>query len=95
LAALDGVEQRFAAVRVAGERLLAGLDQLPGFKVERVEHGSNIAYVHIPPQRLAGLQARLTAAGIRTRDPVEGKLELNFNESLLRRDTAYVLAAFA
>lgn len=95
LAALDGAEQRFTAVRAAGERLLAGFDKLPGFKVQRVDNASNIAFVQIAAQRLEGLQARLALAGIRARHPVEGKLELNFNETLLRRDTEFVLAAFA
>ena len=95
LAALDGAEQRFAAVRAAGERLLAGLEAMPGFKVQRVEHASNIAFVDMPPARIAGLERRLALAGIRARNPVDGKLELNFNETLLRRTTAELLAAIA
>jgi len=95
LAALDGVEQRWAAVRAAGDQLLAALDATPGFRVQRVEQGSNIAVLEIAPARLAGLEARLAQAQIRLRAVKDGKAELFFNETLLRRDTASLRAAFA
>lgn len=95
LAALDGVEQRWASVRAAGDKLLAALDATPGFRVQRVEQGSNIALLEIAPERLAGLEARLAQAQIRLRTPRDGKVELWFNETLLRRDTASLRAAFA
>ncbi|MES2152563.1 MAG: aminotransferase class I/II-fold pyridoxal phosphate-dependent enzyme [Pseudomonadota bacterium] len=94
LAALDGFEQRQAAVRAAGEQLLAGLEKTPGFKVQRVEHGSNIALIDIAPAQQAGLEQRLKRAQIRAGGLVNGRLRLTFNETLLRRDTAYLLAAF-
>jgi len=94
LDALDGVEQRFAMVRAAGERLLAGLERTPGFTVRRVADGSNIAALEIAPQRLAGLEERLKAANVRTGKITDGKVQLAFNESVLRRDTAYLLKAF-
>jgi threonine aldolase len=93
LDALEGAPQRFAAVRAAGERLLAGLEKTPGFKVQRVEDGSNIAFVEIAPARLAGLEQRLQRANVRIGKVAEGKVQLGFNESVLRRDTAYLLAA--
>jgi threonine aldolase len=95
LAALDGVEQRWAAVRAAGDKLLAALDATPGLRVQRVEQGSNIAVLEIAPERLAGLEARLAQAQIRLRGVRDGKVELWFNETLLRRDTASLRAAFA
>jgi threonine aldolase len=95
LDALDGAEQRYAAVRAAGERLLARLEKTSGFKVHRVENGSNIVSLDISAQRLLGLQERLTQANVKTRAPVNGRIELAFNESLLRRDTDYLVAAFA
>ena len=95
LAVLDGVEQRWAAVRAAGDKLLAALDATPGFRVQRVEQGSNIAVLEIAPERLAGLEARLAQAQVRLRTPKDGKVELWFNETLLRRDTASLRAAFA
>lgn len=60
LDALDGVEQRFTDVRAAGERLLVALEGMPGFKVQRVDNGSNLATLEIAPERLTGLDERLT-----------------------------------
>ncbi len=95
LDALEGAEQRFASVRAAGERLLAALERAPGFKVQRVENGSNLALLEIAPERLAGLEARLQKANVRLGKINEGKVQLGFNESILRRDTAYLLKAVA
>lgn len=95
LDAMDDVERRFADVRAAGERLLAGLERTPGFKVRRVENGSNLATLEISPQRQAGLEARLQQANVHLGKIDEGKVQLGFNESILRRDTAYLLKALA
>ena len=95
LDALDGAEQRYAAVRAAGDRLMAGLDKLPGYKVKRVENGSNIAFVELSAARQATLMENLRKAGIQARPPAEGRLTVMFNETILRRDTGYLLAAFA
>jgi threonine aldolase len=95
LDALDGVEKRFAEVRAAGERLLAGLERTPGFKVQRVENGSNLAMLEIAPERLAGLDTRLMRANVRIGKVSDGKVQLGFNESILRRDTGYLLKTLA
>lgn len=93
LDALDGVEQRFASVRAAGERLLAALEQTPGVKVQRVADGSNLAVLELSPQRLIGLEERLRAANVRVGKVNEGKVQLGFNESILRRETGYLVQA--
>lgn len=95
LDALDGVEERYARVRAAGERLLAALERTPGFKVKRIENGSNLAVLEIAPQRLAGLEGRLQKANVRISKLNEGKAQLGFNESILRKDTDYLLKALA
>jgi threonine aldolase len=95
LDALDGVEQRFTDVRAAGGRLLAALERTPGFKVQRVENGSNLAVLEIAPERLAGLDERLKRANVRIGKVSEGKVQLGFNESILRRDTGELLKALA
>ncbi len=95
LDALDGAEERFARVRAAGERLLAALERTPGCKVRRVDDGSNLAVLEIAPERQAGLEERLQKANIRLGKLNEGKVQLGFNESILRRDTAYLLKALA
>jgi threonine aldolase len=95
LDALDGIERRFADVRAAGDRLLAALQRTPGFKVQLVENGSNLATLEIAPERLAGLEERLKRANVRIGRVSEGKVQLGFNESILRRDTATLLKALA
>ena len=95
LEAMDGVERRYAAFHAAGERLLARLDKTPGYKVHRVENASNIAFLEIAEKRQAGLAERLKLAQVRTSALKEGRIELRFNETLLRRDTDYLAAAFA
>jgi threonine aldolase len=95
LEALDGVEERHARVRAAGERLMAALERTPGFKVRRVANGSNLAFLEIAPERLAGLEERLQKANVRLSKLNEGKAQLGFNESILRRDTDYLMKALA
>jgi threonine aldolase len=95
LDALEGVEKRYADVRAAGERLLAGLERTPGFKVQRIENGSNLALLEIAASRLAGLDERLQRANVRIGKISEGKVQLGFNESILRRDTGTLLKALA
>ncbi len=92
---LDGFTERFATVRQAGERLLARLDKTSGFKVHRVPNGSNIAFVEVSAKRQAGLDERMKAANVRVGKVHEGKLQIAFNETLLRRDTDYLVAAFS
>jgi threonine aldolase len=95
LDALDGVEQRFAGVRAAGDRLVAALQRTPGFKVQLVENGSNLVMLEIAPERLAGLEERLKRANVRIGKVSEGKVQLGFNESILRRDTGFLMKALA
>jgi threonine aldolase len=95
LDARDGVEERHARVRAAGERLMAALERTPGFKVRRVDNGSNLAFLEIAPERLAGLEERLQKANVRLGKLNEGKAQLGFNESILRRDTGYLMKALA
>jgi threonine aldolase len=95
LDALDGAEARYASVRAAGERLMAALERTPGFKVRRIDNGSNLAVLEIAPERQVGLEQRLQKANVRLSKLNEGKAQLGFNESLLRRDTAYLVKALA
>jgi threonine aldolase len=95
LDALDGAEERFTRVRAAGERLMAALERTPGFGVKRIENGSNLAVLEIAPERQAGLEERLRKANVRLGKLNEGKALLGFNESILRRDTDYLVKALA
>ncbi|MBB3228277.1 threonine aldolase [Luteibacter sp. Sphag1AF] len=96
--ALDSVNtfgERFAKVRQAGDRLLDGLGRTKGYTVQRVPNGTNIHYVAVSAARAKGLSERLASAGIRIMDVENGRLNLTFNETLLRRDTDYLVRAFA
>jgi threonine aldolase len=93
--ALEGAAERYARVRAAGERLMAALDRTPGFKLRRIENGSNLAMLEIAPERQAGLEERLQKANVRLGKLNEGKVLLGFNESILRRDTDYLAKALA
>jgi threonine aldolase len=94
-ASLDGFEARFASVRKTGDQLLDRLDATSGYKVHRVEHGTNIAVLEVSPERQAGLAERMAKANVKIGKLKEGKLYLMFNETLLRRNTDYLVAAFA
>ena len=95
LDALAGFVERFAAVRQAAERMLTQLDKTSGYKVHRIENGSNIAYLDVSARRADGLAERLKAAHIEMGHLREGKLELMFNETWLRQSTEQLFAAFA
>lgn len=94
LDALDGFETRFVAARRVAERLFAGLTAAGGFTVQPVEHGSNIAFVAIGPERAAGLADRLRKADIHMRDPRDGRVQIDINLTLLRRDADSLIRAF-
>jgi threonine aldolase len=94
LDALPGFAERFKLARVHGEQLLAGLQAAGGFTVDRVPDGSNISFLHLTPQRMQGLQARLDAADIRVHFHADGRLYFFINESILRRPSEELLKVF-
>jgi threonine aldolase len=95
LDALDGFEQRFAQVRRAGDKLLTALAAIPGFAVERVENGTNIHFLRVPPERQHDLADQLHKADVMIGRLDGNRLALNFNETLLRRPIEAVAKAFA
>jgi threonine aldolase len=94
LANCDGFEARFTQAHLAANRLLDGLQAAGGFTVQRVENGSNIAFVLVSPERAKGLTDRLAKADIRIPPIVDGKMKLWWNESILRQSTPDILKAF-
>lgn len=94
LHALDGFQTRFTAARRVAEKLFAGLNAAGGFTVQPVEHGSNIVFVAISPERTAGLVERLRKADIHLREPRDGRVPIDINETLLRRDADELIRAF-
>lgn len=94
LDALDGFETRFVAARRVAERLFAGLTAAGGFTLQPVEHGSNIAFLAVGPERATGLTDRLRKADIHMREPKDGRVQIDINETLLRRDADSLIRAF-
>lgn len=94
LAALDGFEARFAAARRVSDQLFAGLTAAGGYALRPVEHGSNIAFLELSPERAAGLGDRLRNADIHLREPKDGRVQVDINETLLRQDVNALIAAF-
>jgi len=94
LAALDGFETHFIAARRVAERLFAGLTAAGGYTLQPVEHGSNIAFLALAPERAAGLSERLRKADIHLREPKNGRVQIDINETLLRRDADELIRVF-
>ncbi len=94
LAALEGFEMRFIAARRNAERVFAGLTAAGGFVLQPVEHGSNIQFLQIAPERVVGLVDRLRKADIHMREPKEGRVEVSINETWSRRDAGEIVRAF-
>jgi hypothetical protein len=51
--------------------------------------------LEIAPERLAGPEERLKRSNVRIGKVSEGKVQLGFNESILRRDTGFLMKALA
>jgi threonine aldolase len=94
LAALDGFQTRFVAARRVAERLFAGLAAAGGYTLQPVEHGSNIAFLALSPERATGLSERLRKADIHLREPRNGRVQVDINETWLRRDSDELIRAF-
>lgn len=92
---LDGFAERFTRVRSAGEALLAKLEGMPGIRIERVPRASNIVFLHVEPSVAEGLVKRARAADIVVDDVENGRLEVSFNETLLRRPVDVIARVFS
>lgn len=97
---LDGFEARFAKAVAVSEGLLGKLAAHPGFQVERVSPGSNVAFVTVPTADPQTYQARLRQAGIVILSPQPAqaagriRFQLTSNETLLRRPPEALAQAF-
>lgn len=94
LDALEGFETRFLAARRVAEDMFAGLTAAGGFTLQPVEHGSNIVFMALSPARAAGLVERLRSADIHMREPRNGRVQIDINETWLRRDAGEIVRAF-
>jgi len=90
---LDGFEERFTRVHAAAEYRLAHLAEKPGISVERVVEGSNIVFFWLDESVATGLRERLTKHDIAIRKVHDGRLQLVFNEAILRKPVVSTAAA--
>ncbi|WP_242108726.1 threonine aldolase family protein [Luteimonas aquatica] len=94
LDALDGFEARYLEARAAAERLFAGLAAAGGFTPQPVEHGTNVAFLAVSPERANGLVERLRRADVHLRDIEQGRVQIDTNLTLLRRSPEELIRAF-
>ncbi|WP_206751920.1 threonine aldolase family protein [Luteimonas cucumeris] len=94
LAALDGFQDRFIAARRVSEQLFAGLEAAGGFTLRPVENGSNITFLELGADRAVGLADRLRQADIHLRKPRDGRVQIDINQTLLRRSADELIRAF-
>ncbi|MDQ0010687.1 threonine aldolase [Luteibacter jiangsuensis] len=92
---LVGFDQRFTRVHAEAERLLGLLGAMPGIAVQRVPNGSNIAFLELDERMATGLRERLLEQDIVVGSVHEGRLQLTFNETILRKPVAAIAAAFS
>jgi len=92
---LTGFDQRFARVHAEAEKLLGLLGAMPGVEVQRVPNGSNIAFLKLDERMATGLRERLLERDIVVGSVHEGRLQLTFNETILRKPVAAIAAAFS
>ena len=94
LDALEGFPERFRAAMAAAERLFSALERAGGFKVQRVENGTNLFTLELAPERQVGLAERLVKADVRLRALKGNQCDLAVNETLLRQDPDALVRAF-
>jgi threonine aldolase len=90
----DTFEARFSHARAAADELLTAFETAGGFTVHRTPDGTNIHFIDLAPARQRGFTERMEQADIRIAPLKDGQLKFWFNESILRRPTAELLAAF-
>ncbi len=85
LESLDGIDERLSAIQERSEVLLAGINALPGFRVERVANGCHASKLFVDAPDVEAFTTRLyDRHNILLRDPVdEGYIMLKMNETIL------------
>lgn len=93
---LDGFVPRFRKAVAAADTFFAELAAKPGFRVERIQNGSNICKLHVPDVDPANYQASLRAKGVYLAPPAKDfhGFFVNVNESVCRRPAAELVKVF-
>lgn len=94
LHALNNLQQNYIQAYERFTLLLSALTNTTGFSVERIQGGTNVAFLRVCAGRLAGLTERLAAADVYAFKPVDGLTPLFANLCILRRSTEESLSPF-
>ena len=93
----EGFEERFGAAMRQADDLFDALDEVPGLKVRRFEHGSNIVLLHLHKEvRMEPFVDSLRDASVLVYpdDDDASAIRLTVNATILRRSNADLLDAF-
>ena len=93
----EGFEERFAAAMRQADDLFDALEELPGLKVRRFEHGSNIVLLHLDEEvSMDPFVDSLRDASVLVYpdDDDASAIRLTVNTTILRRSNAELLDAF-
>jgi threonine aldolase len=94
---LEGVEERLQQAIVRFKELMNSLNQLPGFKISPLDNGTNIYTMQLPTGIVIKKFGETMAQKyfIRMAPPDDkGIWKITVNETLLYRDTAFIISAF-
>jgi threonine aldolase len=93
---LDGFERRFADAVRRGEELFSLLAKDRRFRIERVPAGTNIAFLHASAsaEAVRAWTRRLGDKGIFVSQTADTIVQLNVNETILRRSPADLARTF-
>ncbi|MCW3463530.1 threonine aldolase family protein [Chitinophaga nivalis] len=94
---IDGLEERLQATARQAKELIRQLNQFPELKIVPYTHGSNVCEMEVSKkinnEKLSNvLRARHQIVMRRTVE--NGKVRLNFNETLLNRKVEHIVAAY-
>ncbi len=91
---LDGFEQRMQLAVENSERLFANLASNPRLSLERIPNGTNIARLKLQSGSAEAFMKQLAMSGIFLRPAVEGRFNLQVNETWGRVTTDFLSDAF-
>ncbi len=94
---LEGIEERLQEAKKRSAEIFASLNQVPGIKINALDGGSNIYNMHIP----AGITVQKFGEYLNNKYSIliprpdkNGDMKIAVNETLLYRDTKYIVEAF-
>ncbi|HMK27294.1 MAG TPA: aminotransferase class I/II-fold pyridoxal phosphate-dependent enzyme [Chitinophagaceae bacterium] len=94
---LDGLEERLQEAKKRSAEIFASLNELAGIKINALDGGTNIYNMHIPSsitvQKFGEHLGNKYSIAI-PRPDKNGDMKITVNETLLYRDTKYIVDAF-